>query len=87
MFFDVCGDKWARSSSQRRWCTTMANTTKAKTAPLKQAMRHEPVQLVIPAMNTGAAAQPTLPEMPWTENAWPMFWGETRWFKIVKSTG
>ena len=24
----------------------MANTTKAKTAPLKQAMRHEPVQLV-----------------------------------------
>ncbi|MNO08806.1 hypothetical protein D3C81_2316550 [compost metagenome] len=50
-------------------------------------MRQEPVHVVMPSMNTGAMAQPRLPEMPCTENAWPMFLGVTRLFKMVKSTG
>jgi hypothetical protein len=36
----------------------MASTTAASAAPHRQATRHDPVAVVMPAMNTGAVAQP-----------------------------
>ncbi|MNZ79399.1 hypothetical protein D3C78_980010 [compost metagenome] len=65
----------------------ISSTTAARAAPHRQAMRQEPVAAVMPAMNTGANAQPRLPEMPCTENAWPMRWADTRLLRMVKSTG
>ncbi|MNW13101.1 hypothetical protein D3C71_2109590 [compost metagenome] len=65
----------------------ITSTTAASAAPHRQAVRHEPVAVVMPAMNTGASAQPRLPEMPCTENAWPMRGAETRLLRMVKSTG
>lgn len=77
----------ARSSSASRLSTMMTSTVSAHMAPQKQAVRQEPVAVVMPAMNSGASAQPILPDRPWTENPWPMRWGETRLLRIVKSTG
>ena len=54
----------ARSSSASRFSTMMASTTSAHMAPQKQAVRQEPVAVVMPAMNTGASAQPMLPDSP-----------------------
>ena len=65
----------------------VTSTLAANRAPQTQAMRHDPVQVVMPIMNTGAMAQPMLPEMPCTENAWPMFCAVTRLLRMVKSTG
>jgi hypothetical protein len=67
--------------------TMMASTSSANAAPLKLAVRHEPVAVAMPAMNTGAVAQPRLPLMPCTANPWPRRGAETRLFKMVKSTG
>ena len=76
-----------RSSSASRCHTMVANTSNARAAPLRQATRHEPVAVAMPAMNTGAVAQPRLPEMPCTAKPWPKRCGDTRLFRMVKSTG
>jgi hypothetical protein len=55
--------------------TCSASTLPASTAAARPP-RHDPVA-VVPAMNTGAAAQPRLPLMPCTEKPWPSRWGET----------
>ena len=67
--------------------TSSANTSSAQAAQATSAQRHEPVAWTIANWNTGAAAQPRLPLMPCTENAWPRRGGETRLLRIVKSTG
>ena len=76
-----------RSSSASRFHTMMASTSSASPAPARQAMRHDPVAVAMPAMNTGAVAQPRLPEMPCTEKPWPRRAGDTRLLRMVKSTG
>src|SRR5918993_4286140 len=43
--------------------------------------------VAIPAMNTGATAQPRFPDRPCTENAWPRRVWATRRFNNVKSAG
>jgi hypothetical protein len=65
----------------------MAITSTAHSPMQAEAMRHEPVAAVRPVRNTGAAAQPRLPLMPCTENAWPSRGCETRLLRMVKSTG
>ena len=77
----------ARSSSASRLNTMMVRMTAARAAPHRQARRHEPVAVVMPAMNSGASAQPILPDRPCTENAWPMRLADTRLLRMVKSTG
>ena len=74
-------------SSASRFHTMTASTTKASSAPHRQAARHEPVAEAMPAMNTGAVAQPRLPLMPCTAKPCPSRWGDTRLFRMVKSTG
>ena len=76
-----------RSSSASRFHTMMASTSSASAAPARQATRQEPLAVAMPAMNTGAVAQPRLPEMPCTEKPWPRRWGDTRLLRMVKSTG
>ena len=49
----------------------MASTSSANAAPHRLAVRHEPVAVAMPAMNTGAVAQPRLPLMPCTESRAP----------------
>ena len=75
------------SSRKSRFSTMTMSTLAAQTAPHRQAMRHELVSVVMPAMNTGASPQPMLPDRPWTENAWPMRFCDTRLLRMVKSTG
>jgi hypothetical protein len=41
----------------------------------------------MPVMNTGASAQPRLPERPWIEKACPSRGGETWRLSTVKSAG
>ena len=82
-----CAQAPWRSSSASRFQTMMTSTTSASRPPHTQAVRHEPVAAVMPAMNTGATAQPRLPEMPCTAKPWPRRCGETRLFRMVKSTG
>ena len=43
---------------------TRASTSATSTDTAASALRHEPVAAVMPTTNTGASAQPTLPEMP-----------------------
>ena len=76
-----------RSSSDSRLITMIIRMTKASAAPLRQAVRHEPVAVAMPAMNTGAVAQPRLPEMPCTAKPWPRRLADTRLLRMVKSTG
>ena len=82
-----CAQAPWRSSSASRFHTMTASTTKASSAPHRQAARHEPVAEAMPAMNTGAVAQPRLPLMPCTEKPWPRRCGDTRLLRMVKSTG
>ena len=82
-----CAQAPWRSSSASRFQTMMASTTRANRPPHRQAVRHEPVAVAMPAMNTGAVAQPRLPLMPCTEKPCPRRCGDTRLFRIVKSTG
>ncbi len=65
----------------------MDRMTSASRPPQRQAARQDPVAAVMPAMKTGAVAQPRLPEMPCTEKPWPRRWGDTRLLRMVKSTG
>jgi len=60
----VCVAGAARTSSVARARTRPASTTAMTPAAAASAHRHEPVSCVMPTTNTGARAQPTLPEMP-----------------------
>ena len=82
-----CAQAPGRSSGAPRSHTMTASTTKASSAPHREAARHEPVAEAMPAMNTGAVAQPRLPLMPCTEKPWPRRCGDTRLLRMVKSTG
>ena len=62
-------------------------TNSAQPPAQTSAVRQEPVAALMPARNTGAAAQPRLPVMPCTEKAWPSLGCDTRLFRMVKSTG
>jgi hypothetical protein len=56
-------------SCERFRCRNASATKPTMEAPIA-AVRH-PIVSAMPATNTGAAAQPRLPESPCTENAWP----------------
>src|SRR5688500_17243314 len=60
-----------RSSSALRCHSKSASTSSAQKAQASSAQRHDPVSCTMPSWTTGAAAQPRLPLMPCTENAWP----------------
>ena len=82
-----CAQAPWRSSMASRCHSSSASTLPASTAAASAAVRHDPVAVAMPARNTGAAAQPRLPLMPCTEKPCPSRWGETRLFRMVKSTG
>jgi hypothetical protein len=76
-----------RSSIACRPTTRIASTSSAQAPAARQAMRQLPLAVCTPIRNTGAAAQPRLPEMPCTEKAWPRRGCDTRLFSTVKSAG
>src|SRR5262249_10115126 len=53
------------------------------TDPAAKAAGRQPTDAAMLVMNTGAAAQPRLPESPCTENAWPNREGVTRLLSTV----
>jgi|SRR5258708_3239549 len=69
---------WAGAGAARcpRSKSTEVNANRPRAAAAKAAVR-QPAAVAIPAMNTGAAAQPMLPATPCAEKAWPSLAGET----------
>src|SRR6218665_1022814 len=82
-----CDQAPRQSSSAARLQTMMASTISAHKAPHRQALPHEPLASPIPALNTGAMADPREPLMPCTEKPWPRRGADTRLFRMVRSTG
>ena len=76
----------ATYASVRRRSHSSASTAAPTAAAPKPAMC-QPATLVRPAMNSGATAQPRLPDTPCTENACPRRGWLTRWLISVKSAG
>ena len=76
----------ATYASVRRRSHSSASTA-APTAPAPNPAMCQPATLVRPAMNSGATAQPRLPDTPCTENACPRRGWLTRWLISVKSAG